>query len=216
MTEYNDPENLVAETGWRKLYLHEGDLFMDMTVWSSGSDALSFTRHVEGSAVARAYLTGNDLKVLEKYLQQKRDEELGRWRWPENPDYLVYPLGDGRVDVLRESSVAGFSGPGRHQGISSGDADAWDNDAARNFYSAARAYFAAHPETKPWHDAKPGEVWDVVVEDSQGGSAVLRAMVMLDQGEPVFVTGDKYDFADRKIVEATRVLEARSDAAETE
>jgi hypothetical protein len=32
-------------------------------------------------------------------------------------------------------------------------------------WHAARAYFDAHPEPKPWHHAKPGDVWIITFTD---------------------------------------------------
>lgn len=114
----------------------------------------------------------HDVAAREFFLHE-RDQELGRWRWPENVDYVVYPVGDETVDVLRERSVSDKSrGPGRQAGIARDQAATWDKDYSQNFYAAARAYFAAHPEPKPWHDAKPGEVWVLAVDG-------LEEMVMV-------------------------------------
>ena len=43
----------------------------------------------------------------------------------------------------------------------SGYAPLEDDD--REWKRAAYRYFAAHPEPKPWEDAKPGEVWLVTL-----------------------------------------------------
>lgn len=97
--------------------------------------------------------------ALAEFFQHKRDEELGRWRWPENPDYVVYPQhpeGGGRPDsfrVLQESTGYTWSYDLEHLGDTEGVP--WD---------AARAYFDAHPEPKPWHYAKPGEAWIITVD----------------------------------------------------
>lgn len=96
-------------------------------------------------------LVGLVTKALREFFLHERDQELGRWRWPENPDYVVYPirqrgaLGKPASGLLRESSCD-VSTHGRN-----------DSDMPE----PVRAYFAAHPEPKPWHDAKPGEVWEV-------------------------------------------------------
>lgn len=119
--------------------------------------------------------------ALREFFRAEEDERLGRWRWPDNPDYVVYPVGFGKVNVVRESSVTpGNPGPGLEQGITREEASTWNKAAARHFFEAARAFFDAHPEPepepKPWHDAKPGEVW--VVE------ARPRAVVARAHGEP--------------------------------
>lgn len=99
-------------------------------------------------------ITLDEEAALREFFQHERDEELGRWRWPENPDFVVYPRGVAGIRVSSESS---------------GDHILAVREAAMNwalgeptFFGAARAYFEAHPERKPWHDAKPGEVWAFV------------------------------------------------------
>ena len=88
--------------------------------------------------------------ALIEALDHERDEDLGRWRWPENPTYVVYPTTvRTRVRVMRETGV------GELEWVDKGDARPYE------FCHAARAYFAAHPESKPWHDAKEGEVWEL-------------------------------------------------------
>lgn len=92
---------------------------------------------------------------LREVFQYERDEELGRWRWPENPDYIVKhdPLGVRIAHVLHEPSFAArvvrpgdeIVGVGTRRDV--------------EFLNAARAYFENHPEPKPWHLAKPEEVW---------------------------------------------------------
>lgn len=81
----------------------------------------------------------------------ERDEELGRWRWPANPDYVVYPPvgGEPAVRVLDEVQVT----------VDLVFRDGLDGRGAL-VAQAARAYFNAHPK-RPWGDACPGEVWVV-------------------------------------------------------
>ncbi len=38
---------------------------------------------------------------------------------------------------------------------------------------AARAYVEAHPEAKPWQDAKPGEVWVLTLPDEGDADAEI-------------------------------------------
>lgn len=118
---------------------------------------------------------------LREYFRDERDQELGRWRWAENPDYVVYPHPDG--DFARVVSEV------------SGDSNGIYRDAERhtgsNFERAAVAYFAAHPEPKPWHDAKPGEVWHVETDYRTGNAWVLDSgAFMFDNeawAEPEFI-----------------------------
>lgn len=121
----------------------------------------------EEGALANKYATfyanRGHVEALREYFRDERDTELGRWRWPENPDYVVYPdeleyvTGKKIVRVMRESTgnrewftVAGFKLYGG------------DND----FTLAANAYLAAHPEKKPWHDAKDGHLYLLNFKDT--------------------------------------------------
>lgn len=119
-----------------------------------------------------AYLIDAQVHALREYFQHERDTELGRWRWPENPDHVVYPPeqvegGDGGVWVLCESD------PGSIRYASPGP-EAWPSNEA--YYArAARAYFDAHPEPKPWHDARFGEVWALTDEAGVTMPATFQA-----------------------------------------
>ncbi|QIK61774.1 hypothetical protein G7068_00035 [Leucobacter viscericola] len=45
-------------------------------------------------------------KALREFFQHERDTELGRWRWPEYPEYVVRKLPDSNpetVIVINES-----------------------------------------------------------------------------------------------------------------
>jgi hypothetical protein len=39
--------------------------------------------------------------------------------------------------------------------------------------TALREFFAAHPETKPWESAKPGEVWRLTAEGTEREYATI-------------------------------------------
>lgn len=96
------------------------------------------------------YLDEADADALREYFQREKDEELGRWRWPENPRFVVYRDGDDIWVVNEENFEAReFDRQG------AADWDRGDDIMA----DAAAAYFEAHPESKPWRDAKEGEVW---------------------------------------------------------
>lgn len=111
-------------------------------------------------------------QALREFFQHERDEELGRWRWPENPEYVVYPPrkgvhshGRGAL-VIHEPTARMF--------------DVWE---VRSVWSAllddvravADAYFAAHPEPKPWHDAKPGELWELTENGDKSDFIAIEA-----------------------------------------
>ena len=98
---------------------------------------------------------GEHIQSLREFFQHERDEELGRWRWPENPDYVVYPEDGGAHNVVREST--GLSLMASRDGIRSHKDPHAD---------AARAYFEAHPERKPWEDATYKDVWTWTTADN--------------------------------------------------
>lgn len=106
-------------------------------------------------------------QALREFFQHERDQELGRWRWPENPDYVVYldrtrrfvhqpavlvvnERDGGQAYVSRDGELSAF-GVGARDG---------------SLEHAANAFFAAHPESKPWADAKDGEVWLLMFPNS--------------------------------------------------
>ena len=92
-------------------------------------------------------------KALREFFQRERDEELGRWRWPENPDYVVQPdANDPRLVTVMRESVARIRKIRRNR-------DAVSSDFHERFGECAEAYFEAHPERKPWEDATYKDVW---------------------------------------------------------
>jgi len=120
-------EKFVASNG---MYLEDG------VVYTSGGMKLLSRLGVES---------------LREIFLAERDRELGRWRWPENPDFVVHHgnSGSDAVWVHNEREAGAIQSSARNSG-DAGEAD---------YFAAVRAYFAAHPEPKPWHGAKPGEVW---------------------------------------------------------
>lgn len=113
-------------------------------------------------------------QALREYFQAERDEKLGLWRWPENPEYVVKMSNEYEICVIHEPtfwrtntvhftdarSLAEFmhEEPGKH---------------TKPWRKAARAYLKEHPIKQPWHDAKRGEVWLLEI-----GSKHMPAIVM--------------------------------------
>lgn len=129
------------------------------------SNGVKITRYTESldaadGDVSAAWMAPRVVDALREFFRAEEDERLGRWRWPENPDYVVYhwgqPLTAGVV-VTSESAAV----PSR---VLHRDADPENRTPE---YRAARAYFDAHPEPKPWHDAKPKEVWEFRTADDR-------------------------------------------------
>lgn len=85
----------------------------------------------------------------------KRDEDLGRWRY--NDHIVVYKNPHGEARVVREDNGSVSEHSRRSASVA--------RPAIPETILAARAYFAAHPEPKPWHAAKEGEVWMLTVSE---------------------------------------------------
>lgn len=98
-------------------------------------------------------------EALAELFLHERDQELGRWRWPEDLNYVVYKDGTSRR-VVCEST-------GQMMQVSQHQRKVMTT-YLESYVGAARAYDASHPLPKPWHDAKPGEVWVVAMTDIPG------------------------------------------------
>ena len=104
---------------------------------------------VVGSFVAEALFEYGAHKA-----QAQRDAELGRWRSVEHPDFVAYDHGDGRIRFLRELDGVSYSFARDYMSIR------YPAECAEfPFLVVAREFFEAHPEPKPWEQAKPHEVW---------------------------------------------------------
>lgn len=115
----------------------------------TNTGTLSFART---SSLDLGTLTGISIsqeEALREFFQHERDQELGRWRWPENPDMVVQAdKGGERAWVVNE----------RHQHITGcvWRVDVDCSTAHSQVVAAARAYFAAHPVPKPWMEVPEG------------------------------------------------------------
>ena len=127
-------------------------------------------------------LTTADFEALRAFFQAERDQELGWWRDPEEPDWVVYPHKyDNDTVVVYNERTSSTSFP--HRGAT--------ETSSGNCISirVAKRYFAAHPDEethKPWHDAKAGEYWLVTLE----GAAPIPTTVGNYCENPYFVVGD--------------------------
>lgn len=99
-----------------------------------------------------------EVSALREFFQHERDEELGRWRWPENPDYVVYLRNDGQACVFNEATgVTVYRFRGEHEHLE--ELRRQSGEEVMPHTHAARAYFEAHPERKPWHAPDAGDHW---------------------------------------------------------
>ena len=120
----------------------------------------------EGSGVYTLETT----EALRAFFQAERDDALGRWRDTENTDMVAYRTpedddGCGRCILLLDENT--------------GD-NHWEWERIATSGPGLR-YFAAHPEPKPWEEAKAGEVWILTRYGAE---------------EPFFVTGGEFTSTD--------------------
>ena len=128
-----------------------------------------------GSGTAPIFLSEDEMDELRAHLQAERDEELGRWRDPKNPDLVVYPVA-GALDAVWVM----YEGDGsRYHATRTGPRNLLPHYVSE----AAGRYFAAHPEPKPWEKARPycDEIWVLTIHGCE-------QPVYVDEfcGEPVF------------------------------
>ncbi|ONI65669.1 hypothetical protein CSIV_05160 [Microbacterium sp. CSI-V] len=92
---------------------------------------------------------------MREFFRAEEDARLGRWRVPGSPNWTCYPTENTYEVVVFNEDEPQYGSFRLDRG-----GDTWPYARA-----AAEAYFDAHPEPKPWHDAKPGEVWVIVTRN---------------------------------------------------
>jgi len=153
----------------------------------TASNGLMVERHeddrivvFEGSAipVMRTYKASVHVDALREFFQHEKDEHLGRWRSSADPrwtavrrdKFVYFQCEDGirsfNIHLDREATL-----------------NAWNDDLR----AIAREYIAAHPEPKPWHDAKPGEVWALTMNGEEWAWGVGTGV---DAGKFIYAGGD--------------------------
>lgn len=126
-----------------------------VTVYHGGGNEPLGGIRIQDSDRYRVMISGRNTLALREFFQAEADERLKRWRDPENPERVVYRKGGERIHVLDETD-------GDYWSVRTRDIEEYGETLPVS--STARAWLAAHPEPKPaWHDAKPGEVWEVMV-----------------------------------------------------
>ena len=120
-----------------------------------------------------------DPDKVRAFFQAERDEELGRWRDPENPNIVCYPVaGDlDAVWVMYEGDGARYHATRNR----------WERLHPHYVSETAGRYFAAHPEPKPWDTAQPDEVWALTINNDR--EEVFRCgengLYSLKTGDPI-------------------------------
>lgn len=139
--------------------------------------------------------------ALREFFQYERDQGLGRARWPENPDYVIYRepeydyAEDGRcVRILHEPSA----NVGREW-------ERWSKEPSCVSEVAAHWYFTEGPgkePERPWEQAQPGEVWRLTVEGKEQNAVADSSAA----GNVWFNTRDNYIRAANPDITAGRKL----------
>ena len=82
-------KEFTASNGWT---VSPNDLGKDTQIYNQDGNLMD-------------YVMSEGMDSLREYFQAERDKELGRWRDPENPDYVVYPaLALKRQNILNEKT----------------------------------------------------------------------------------------------------------------
>src|SRR5690625_1001900 len=139
--------------------------------------------------------------AMAEWYRHRNDEHLGRWRDPENTNNVVYPLYDNSVRVLREATGVGETVKRRVQNANQ------ERNISPSAKASARRYFDAHPEPKPWHDAKEGQVWILEVAGDSGS----LPMIANDCGEFISSNGNPMSVTNPFIQSARRLWPSGDD-----
>lgn len=123
------------------------------------------------------------VQALREFFLAERDAELGRWRDPEDPDWVGYRYsGPNSLQLLNERTA-------RTQYWTRNELGSVDVYGDFPTWPIAQRYFATHPKPKPWHEAQEGEGWTVTVE----GETKLMTVVEVD-GRLVFIDPSISDY----------------------
>ena len=128
----------------------------------------------KGTEHVSVFMGDGTALALREFFQTEADKHLGRWRWDENPDWVMYPDEDGDLVVLNETIGRVYECVTR-LGVK--------NYPQHPSSAPARAYFDAHPEQHAWDAAKDGEVWVM----TRGDRPEMVTRVECSSGFPRFI-----------------------------
>ena len=103
---------------------------------------------------ANGIYTLETTEALRAFFQAERDEALGRWRDPENPDWICYGRGSSRDTVYVINEYDGLPYMLERDQVAYADSE---------FSAVAQRYFEAHPKPKSWDTAQPDEIWVLTI-----------------------------------------------------
>lgn len=140
----------------------------------SETQAITGRRRIQfdhGNHATAVEMSGEEAAALIETLDHEKDNDLGRWRWAENPHYVVYT---SRRPYLVLNELTGDT-------LQTSRDDPYVDNGFGTIYNAAAAYFEAHPERKPWEDAKEGQVW-IITYNRREFPAIFQAGEFRDHG----------------------------------
>lgn len=149
---------------------------------------------------ANGYLSPETAMDAEEFFQHQRDLELGRWRWPQNPDYVVMDAGLGFAKILHEPSM---------------ETTTWERgwrDTRSISDEAGVAYFEAHPQ-RPAAEAKIGEVWELTLDDGSEHTVFVHADRTMGGRDGVSSGGAYFDLDDGTGIVSARKVWGPEDAS---
>lgn len=128
--------------------------------------------------VAALPIPPHEYQALREFFQHERDEELGRWRHPDYPNFYARRVSKGEVGVWSERT-------NQYRIVCEPMEQYTYNTAERQ---VARLFLEAHPEPKPWEDAKEGEVWLLTI-DGVESPAIVDSVGDFNAATESFITG---------------------------
>ena len=147
-------------------------------------------------------LTTANFETLRAFFQAERDEQLGRWRDPQNPDWVVYPrLGSSRDTVHVINEYDGLPYMRERDQVAYADSEV---------SAVAQRYFAAHPKPKPWDAAQSDEIWVLTINNDREEvfRCGERGLYSLKTGNPI---GSLLSCGRNKITAGRRIWPERED-----
>jgi hypothetical protein len=153
--------------------------------WLENGDQIGVTAKGGGGLEYKEWTGGKTTQALREFFRAEEDERLGRWRWPENPEWVVYPpvRDRAKIAVIHEGT-----GNSALYGRNSPTVTIRTEVPVSDWHRVARDYFDAHPERKPWERAEAGELWKVGFD---GGADANMLAVRNDHGDIEFVSHNR-------------------------
>ena len=134
--------------------------------------------HLSRAGYCNGIYTLETTEALRAFFQAERDQELGRWRDTENPDWICYGRGSSSdtVHVINEYDGLPYM-------LERGQVAYADSE----FSAVAQRYFEAHPKPKPWDAAQPDEIWVLTINNDREEvfRCGERGLYSLKTGNPI-------------------------------